>query len=217
VKEDDRLLKSLGALAREQEAATVPANLAQPPTIDAVENLIATTLASPAATATPPRRRRRRSLLTLWGALILPAALASVWLMWSPGQAPLPSYQATITGGVAEVRSSSPASPGRVVIAAGVPVEVALRPRDAVAGRLEVRAFWRRQDEVQPWSSVAVERSERGSVRLRGTGQRPFGSGEGELVLVVGRAGTVPASVPAHELSAPPPQWRVVSTPVTWR
>jgi hypothetical protein len=213
--EGDRLLKALGALAREQEQEAAP-DLPQPSPSD-VERIVAFAV-DPRPPTPISSRRRGKTLLPI---VLVPVALAATWLLWARGnRSPLPEYVATLTGGVAPDRGTRDVPPSRlepIVLEAGAAVQVVLQPATEVAGPVEARAFWSREGKIRPWTAAIVETSETGSLRLRGPAESPFGPGEGELILLVGRKGQLPGSIEADEVRRPPPAWRLLRQPVRWQ
>jgi hypothetical protein len=81
---------------------------------------------------------------------------------------------------------------------------------------VEARAFWRHGDQVRRWDRALVDTSDHGSFRLRGSAERPFGPGDGELILLVSRRGQLSVSIDGAQLADPPPAWRVVRRAVRW-
>jgi hypothetical protein len=222
---EDRLLRSLGTLAREQDAEQPPAALLPPlhPAAHGrlVDEILGTAVPAPRplAVATEGVAVRAQRRLGRWlAALLVPAAVAAgatLWLHAAPP--PLPGYEATVTGGVSETRSAPPPSTAPILLDPGSPLEVVLRPQTEVPRSLEARAFWARADDLRPWTEAEVDHSPRGAFRFRGRAPRPFGPGPGHLVLVVAPPGQLPATIDASSLRSPPRVWRVVRQPVHWR
>jgi hypothetical protein len=226
VSADDGLLKSLAAVAREQQAATVPAELGRPDPArqeQLVEVVVAATTArqappGPARQMTiPPRRRLGRWL----AGLALPVAVAAGVAIWMRGTGPeLPSYVASVTGGVSERRGAVPGG-ATLVLDAGTPVQVIVRPAVVTSAVVEARAFWVRQEQAEPqaqvWAGARIERSPTGSFLVSGPAERPFGPGPGSLVVVVAPAGELGAVIEPATLQHPPARWRVMRHPLVWR
>jgi hypothetical protein len=227
---DDRLLETLGALAREQESEAAPAELLRPLDPERRERLVDQTLAGLAATpgertsprspaeVGPPTPIRRRLGRWLAG-FTVPLAVTAGVLLWLRAPA-LPSYLAAVTGGVAELRgppaASDPLTPVR--LAPGAPLEIVLRPETAVrGGSPEARVFFVRDDRFAPWRPAIADHAASGAFLFRGLVESPFGPGPGEMVMVVAPAGALAAVVDAKLLRTPPARWRVVRQSVRWQ
>jgi hypothetical protein len=130
----------------------------------------------------------------------------------------LPAYVMNIAGGKVELRSTAPgeAYVAPVVLEGEARLEVVVRPEREVTERVDIRLFWVKGDGVRAWQ-ITGEPGRFSDLRYRGSAERPFGAGEGELVAVVSAAGDIPAEPPVAWLRAPPPHWRVPRQNVLWR
>jgi hypothetical protein len=227
--DDDRLLRALGQLAREQEAQQPPADLLRPPAPAAQERVVGAVLAQLAGAAAPaapaiappaavPAARRRRWRWTLGLLVPLAAAAAGVvlWMRADPGAA-LPAYAMTVAGGVAEYRAAGAGDDGKpLALAAGAPLEVVLRPAIPARGTPGLRLFWVRGGQVRRWA-VEPQRSPEGALRVRAPAEAPFGPGPGELVAIVARPDLLPDAIAVEALAAPADGWQILRRPVDWR
>ncbi len=216
---DDRLLQSLAGVAREQRGVAVPPELSRPDParreslVDVVVAATAASTSSGRPMVMPVRRRVGRWL----AGLAVPIAVAAAVVVWvrAPG-VDLPSYVATVTGGVSE-RRGSPSEGAPLIVEQGTAVQIILRPAVATSAPVDARAFWVRQERVQVWGGAEVERSASGAFLFRGLAERPFGPGPGALVMVVAPAGELRGVIEAARLQHPPSRWRVVRRPLVWR
>jgi len=159
------------------------------------------------------RRGRPRRSAGVWagaGVALAAAAALVLWLRPHPvsnvdGDAGLPAYAITATGGVADVRGPAPGVvvEGRTAPAQRVrpqsELDIACRPDSAVTGPVAVRAFLVHGgavDEVHPALQVAATGAV--ALRLRGAELVALHTGDAELRVVIGR----PAAVTA--IAAPP-------------
>jgi hypothetical protein len=225
---DDRLLKALGQLAREQDAtAEPPRELLSPPSPDVVAQIATRGLASLDKSAPAPATgtavtsidaaRARRKRWTWTAAVAGPLALAASALLYvnSERGPALPAYSISITGGLAEQRSSAGTAPA-LLLEPGAPVEIVLRPQAPTSESLDAHLYWVQGDRVQRWP-VEAERSPEGALRLRGRALSPFGPGDGQLTAVIAPAGSLPATATARDLTSPRKAWQVFHHPVHWR
>ncbi len=130
-------------------------------------------------------------------------AAAALMLILRPGveQTALPEYSLNLRGAVREMRSAEPESPPHSipVFAPGNLLELVLTPRQPAAGGLEVQILAGRSGDFRPLP-VPVETAESGAVRIAGrVGEAiDLQRGETTLLVVIGRAGSLP---PARELA----------------
>jgi hypothetical protein len=222
----DQLLRALGQLAREQRREkTPPAELLEPPSEAIKERVVAQAIATLGAHAEKPAGHgtaravapgsARRPRWWLW--LPMPLALAAGLAFWlRTGPAALPSYAMETGGGAAAYRAGGrPDAGDPMLVAAGAPIEIRLRPAVDSTQAVAARAFWVSGSEVRVWQ-VATATSPGGAVRMRGAGERPFGTGAGELVAVIAAAGALPATISAAVLASPPAGWQVFRRAVRW-
>lgn len=172
--------KPLDAAARERIVSRLERELAAEPARQA----------PPAARLLPFAPRRR-----LWGsaaALAAMAAAAAILLVLSPrGGPPLPGYGLSFSSEQAVRADASEREVPR--LGPGSQLELLLRPEQAVAEPVEVRAFLLRPGEARAWTPP-MERSAEGAVRIRGPVEALLSipPGEWTLALAVGRPGTLP-------------------------
>jgi hypothetical protein len=99
---------------------------------------------------------------------------------------PLPSYELTVSGGRAQLRSEPTDVPR---LSSGAALVATLRPSTAVKGPVEARAFLVQDGRAQRLD-LAVTIAQDGAVRLTGTIERlPFSAGAAEIVVTVTRQG----------------------------
>jgi ferric-dicitrate binding protein FerR (iron transport regulator) len=138
-----------------------------------------------------PLAPRRRLRMAVPGVAAL-AAAAAVFLLVSPrGGPPLPGYTLSLSS-EQEVRSGAPeAEVPR--LGPGSLIDLILRPEQAVAEPVEVRAFLLRPGEARAWTPP-MERSAEGAVRIHGSVESLLSipPGEWTLAIAVGRPGTLP-------------------------
>jgi hypothetical protein len=212
---NDDLLRALGRLSARQaedDERPLPPELTAPAPAATRQHLAAQALAALAPEPMPEAERApglrtwvqrlyaRRTLLLVTPAL----GAAAMGLMFARGRGgpPLPAYTMQLSGGVASVRGEAPVGQQPLQLTEGSRVELHLRPeRPIAAGGLDVQLYWARGGQQVRWSAT-TELSAQGAVRVVGPASRPFGPGEGELVVVVGRPGGV-----AQTLRAPV-RWR---------
>jgi hypothetical protein len=210
---NDDLLRALGRLSvrqAEEDERPLPPELVGPPSLATRQHLADQALAALATTGGPrnrePRRwfqrlDARRTLLLATPALGAAAAAALIFTR-GRGGAPLPAYTMSLTGGVASLRGDAPAGGEPLPLAEGSRVELRLRPEHPIAaGGVEVQLYWSRAGQQVRWTAT-TEMSDQGAVRVIGPAPRPFGAGDGELVVRIGRPGS-----PGQTLR----------TPVRWR
>lgn len=229
---DERLLRALGQLAREQAAVPVPSELVTPPDPAVKDRIVTRGLADLAAHApvteaagitpiTAARKAgvgRRRWLAGAGGSLAL-AACALLWASRQQGEgtsAALPAYSLSLAGGIAEQRSAGGAGAAPLVLESGARVEVLLRPASATGEDLGARFFWVKDGRIRLWA-ITPERSPEGALRATGRPAAPFGAGAGELVAVVARQGALPDGLTTQQLASPPRGWQLLRHPVRWR
>jgi hypothetical protein len=209
---NDDLLRALGRLSArqaEEDERPLPPELVGPPSLATRQHLADQALAL-ATTGGPRDRSPRRWFQRLYARrtllLATPAlgAAAAATLVFTRGRrgAPLPAYTMALTGGVASLRGDAPAGAEPLPMAEGSRVELRLRPEHPIAaGSLEVQLYWSRAGQQVRWAATP-EISAQGAVRVIGLAPRPFGAGDGELVVLIGRPGS-----PGQTLR----------TPVRWR
>jgi hypothetical protein len=220
---NDDLLRALGRLSARQaedDERPLPAELAGPPTAATRQHLADQALAALAPTTPAPiavahrrpareapgegwfqRLVARRTLLLATPAL--GAAALGLLFLRGGDSGPLPAYTMQLSGGVASVRGDAPETGARPLeLAEGSRVELRLRPERPIdAGGVAVQLFWTRGTSQLRWFAT-TEISPQGAVRIVGSAPRPFGPGEGELVVTVGRPGGARQSLRA------PVRWR---------
>lgn len=204
----DRLLVSLGRLAREQIEADELHGRA--PLDEAARDRIAGALTRELS-ATAMERRRPRALPRALPALcVLAAAAAATGLVVGlRGEAPepmsaqaatsvpVPDYQVEVTGGdvIGANRAAGEAATGPTLIGEGAVIRVVLRPERPAPAEAAVVACLARGASIRPWD-VRWERSAQGSFLTRGTRESLFAgeaAGDVEILFVVGRSGELPA------------------------
>jgi hypothetical protein len=238
---DDRLLKALGHLAREQAREAVPTALVGEPSGEgearAAERALAA-LGVKAATDVsaehavrgmrPPALARPQPsfwdrLRQRWAVAVAIPSLAALALflvrsLGGGGAGALPAYGLEALGGVAETRGPERAAAEPLRLAPGAPVELRLRPAEAISGgRVDARAYWVKDGRAQLVAGVA-EHAEGGAIRIRARAQAPFGAGAGEIVAVVGRPEALPGAeaTEAAALVKAPEGAQVLRQPVLW-
>ncbi|NVB38057.1 hypothetical protein G6O69_09455 [Pseudenhygromyxa sp. WMMC2535] len=173
------------------------------------------------------------------GLLIAAAAAIVAWVFWPPSQelldssggsgqlvadasgGPMPAYQLETDGGLKQLRSEGESSEGEPNADTkphdyrrGSKFEWILRPREAVEGELEVRAFafaGQRLDRGLPLAlAELVEISPSGSVRVAGTiGQLGLEPGAYTIALLVGRPGSLPSDAGAVREGGEDGSWQI--------
>lgn len=119
-----------------------------------------------------------------WIAAAAAAVLAVVLLRPAP---PLPDYQVSVSGGTSEMRSGPAES-----FMPGDRVEIALRPETETRGRLEARLFLLRADDLRPLKIQSEEMAPGGSFKIQGRLDPGIQEGPWTLWAVVGRPGDLP-------------------------
>jgi hypothetical protein len=217
---DDRLLKTLGNLAREQARENPPAGVVGEPTAEGEARAAERALAAlglktatdvsaehavrqmrPPVTAQGPsfwERLRQRWAVAL--AIPTLAMLALFFIRMGSGPEGLPAYGLEVLGGVAETRGPEAAAEAPLRVEPGAAVELRLRPSVSVDGPVDVRLYWVKDGRAVRVSGVA-EHAPGGAIRVRAPAEMPFGPGAGELVAIVGRPGTLPPES-AQDVSA---------------
>jgi hypothetical protein len=212
---NDDLLRALGRLSARQaedDERPLPPELTAPAPAATRQHLANQALAALApdqvteADRSPGLRRwvqrlyARRTLLLMTPAL--GAAAMGLMLARGSGEAPLPAYTMQLSGGVASVRGETSPAQQPLQLTEGSRVELRLRPeRPIAAGGVDVQLHWARGGQQVRWSAT-TEMSPQGAVRVVGAAPRPFGAGDGELVVVVARPGGVGQTLRA------PVRWR---------
>jgi hypothetical protein len=234
--DDDRLLKALGRVAREQaaEADRMPPGFGKmdgSASAQAEQRAAETALAAlglPTGKETPAYRQRpplpRRSGLRWLSLLVLvPAAAALMLWVGSDRQGsrlPLSPYSMEVRGGVADVRSgAAPAETTPLAVRQGARLELVLRPDQRIEGDVQVALYWVKQGQARRWR-VQPEAAPGGAFRVVAPAEAPFGPGPGEVVALVGRPGDLPDlsdqnDVPAATVLAAKAQ--VLRRPLDWR
>jgi hypothetical protein len=240
---DDRLLKTLGSLARDQAREAVPTALVGEPSVEgearAAERALAALGLQNATDVSaehavrgmrpPPLARPQPSfwdrLRQRWAvAMAIPSlAVLALFLIRGLGGGSaggLPAYGLEAVGGVAETRG--PEGPGQAQaaplrLAPGASVELRLRPAETVTGPVDVRVYWVKDGRAQRLAGLA-EHAEGGAIRVRARAQAPFGAGAGEVVTVVGRPQALPSAetLDASALAKAPEGAQVLRHDVVW-
>jgi hypothetical protein len=213
---DDRLLKTLGNLARDQGREAVPTALVGEPTVEGEARAAERALAAlglqaatdvsaehavrripPPALAARPQPSFWERLRQRWAiAVAIPSlAVLGLFVMRSlgGGAGTLPAYGLEALGGVAETRGPAHPAAEPLRLAPGAPVELRLRPAETVSGPVDVRVYWVKDGRAQRLAGVA-EHADGGAIRIRARAQAPFGPGAGELIAIVGRPDGLPAA-----------------------
>ena len=169
--------------------------------------------AEPQARLLPFRRAVRRVEVWLGAAAALAASL--FFLLRVPALPPLPGYDADRPGFQSEYRGTEPTA-----AIPGSPVTLEVRPRTAVTGALEARAFLScAGDNLRPWQPPpSLPISKTGNVILKGTLEKGI-HGDCEIWILVARPGKTPGDLQA-ELRAGRrgnADWQAVSAPLKVR
>lgn len=120
------------------------------------------------------------------GGWIVAAAAAVLAVVLLRPSPPLPDYRVSVSGGSSEMRSGPAGS-----FAPGDRIQVVLNPETAARGDLEARLFLLQGDELRPLETEN-EVVEGGSVRLKGTLDPDLEEGIWTLRAVIGRPGDLP-------------------------
>lgn len=207
---EDSLLKALGKLAREQAAEPPPAELMTPPHPTVKETIAARAVSAFGKPA--PERLERRARTSWWVALLAPVALAAAGVaLFTRGGGALPAYALEARGGHAELRGTTDRQP--LVLGPGAPLELVLRPATEADGKVEARVFLVSGGAHLVWTPDERTASPQGGLRLRGVLSATPGAGPGEIVVIVGRPGSLPLTPEDVDRGA----GTTVTQPVSWR
>jgi hypothetical protein len=208
---DDRFMRELGRVVREERAASDEAGgaLAQPFTraeLDAMIGKTATALADAKAkdSRVVPLTPRRGGTWFAAGAVAAALALAAAIVLWmqSPGNDPalLAHYELVVQGTARDVRGETNApSSGPVLLARDGLLTITLRPSTPSRAPVDARAFVARGDELRPLA-IAPERSAEGALRVK-LGPESIAElpdGPSRLIFFVG----APSHVPGNAVDA---------------
>lgn len=159
--------------------------------------------ASPPTALTPKQASARPwAKAGAWG---LPVATAAALLLWFAAPAsdvePLGVYELTVRAAVSSRRSASGAANGeQLLIAPPYSPEFVFQPEEAVAGKLETRAWINVNGDIRQWRhETQIATSGAVKLVLRNTETLPA---TGELILVLGREGVSEVSEPPRAVAA---------------
>ncbi|TKD05045.1 hypothetical protein [Polyangium fumosum] len=172
-----------------------------------------------AAPAEVVRRKHPRRALFVLLAACLAALVAFVWLARNDAGPPLPAYALAVEGGDRPFRADTP-SPDEPRLAPGSRLSLSIRPAADVLGAVEARAYSIRDGVVAP-SRPRIEIAASGAMLVTGTREELFpdvGPGRLQIVILVGRPGTLPEHTPAAAELAPegPPRAFQVLRAAVW-
>ena len=219
---DDKTLRALGKLAREQQEAASPEleELLRPLSAEAKEKMAQRAMPAlglPSSGATnvlvPARGWRRATRLT---AVAVPLALAAslffVLVLRGPSSSAIPSYEAAWSGGVQALRAD-PAAPVER-LGPNAQLQLLLRPAKTVEGNVAVRLFAIEGGAAREWK-IRSEVSPEGAIRVVALGSDlgTVTASELEVVAVVGRPNALPA---ANELGATREGLQVFRRKIQW-
>ncbi|MFI5298470.1 MAG: hypothetical protein ACHREM_10250 [Polyangiales bacterium] len=160
----------------------------------------------------PSAAKKRRPASVLAG-VTTALALAASTLLWVSSRTQvdgLPLYVFSATGGDKDLRGAS--APVDVRLRRDSTLSMLMRPSDRVRGGVEARLAVVKDGNARVWSGP-LDVSVDGAVRVRASAVALFPEGVGgfDVVLVVGRAGTLPtgAEAIAHARDDEPPNARV--------
>jgi hypothetical protein len=158
--------------------------------------------------------------------VLLVLAVAGVVLLRRPTPKPivpaavhstLPPYvMAIANGGSIEPGSALPNGQLPVVLDGNELLDVVVRPERKVMVPIDHCYFWVKGSEARRWSAVP-QPAPSSAFRTRGSAERPYGAGLGELVAVISPAKDIPEQLDAATLNAPPAHWQVLRQAIKWR
>lgn len=138
-----------------------------------------------------PRKVRAR-IAVAFSVVALAAATTLLLVVPGRGLSPVPDYSIALVG---EQTQRGPAVAAPVpFFGPGAEVELIARPATRTTGAVAARGFITREGRVEAWSPP-IEVSPEGSVRIAGSFEEVFRGvppGEVDLVLAVGRSGSIP-------------------------
>lgn len=191
---NDDLLEALGRVAREERAEANREVDRAPPLPEGLrERMVSGALTEIGVSSAPSSRRARRAILA--SGLALAAAIA----LWAGARhETLPGYTLSVRGGTTEWRTTTEdASADRVEVRADGSVEILVRPEAPPSRSVQARAFAVRDDATT--RDLPVEVSTQGVARVAGRVDALLGTttsrSEWQVVVVIGPAGEVPATV----------------------
>ena len=201
-----RAFRPIDASARERFALRAVEQLAAPrPAATAPPTR---PLTAPAVTPDAGTRTLRRVALAA-SAIALAAAFILVVRTRDGG---LPPYEVAFVGGDQALRGPTAVDAGVHKFSHGEPFRMVLRPRTALGGDVAAKLFLRRDGDVRAWDAP-VDVSSEGAVRIVAPlDTLPAGTyGDWELVVVLGRRESLPASAADLDASARPGVQRIVT------
>jgi hypothetical protein len=214
---EDKMLRALGSLAKEQQDAMSPELevLMRPLSADVKERMAQRALAAlqPAKVLAPARGWGRAKTMS---AVAVPLALAAslVFAVILQQRSPaLPDYEAAWSGGLQELRAEPSAPVER--LGPNAKLQLLLRPAKAVDGAVSVRLFAIESGKAREWKARA-EVSDDGAIRVSASGADlgPVAAPELEVVAVVSRPGELPS---ADQLTALGEGHQVFRRKVQWQ
>lgn len=162
-----------------------------------------------------PIRPKRWGGLTAAAAGLLAAAAIVTFLLRPAGDAGLPGYAMTVTGGEQTMRS--PGTAERLVLGPGSSARLVLRPDVPVEGRVGAVTFLEAGGRILPIELEAVT-SDEGAVRIEVPGREMAAAGRGaevRLIVVIGRPDELPRTPDALERGRK--ELRVFEQPIATR
>jgi hypothetical protein len=149
-------------------------------------------------------RRKRSRRIQAWavgvGSL---AAVLLLLLVVRPSHRPLPAYEITMGGAEQTSRDAARPSDGVLRFGPHARPEITLRPARDVEGPVAIRCFLAQDGQVRAWDPPA-QIDATGAVRIEGDRERIFEGvppGLWEVLILVGRAGDLPADARAVEIA----------------
>jgi Arc/MetJ family transcription regulator len=167
-------------------------------------------VASRAPSVTPDTGTRTLRRVTLVASAI--ALAAAFILVVRTRDGGLPPYEVAFVGGDQALRGPSAIDAGVHKFSHGEPFRMVLRPRTALGGDVAAKLFLRRDGDVREWHAP-VDVSSEGAVRIVAPlDTLPAGTdGDWDLVVILGRRESLPASAAELDASARPGVQRIVT------
>jgi hypothetical protein len=134
-----------------------------------------------------------------------------------PGTVVLPAYvMAIANGGAVEPGTALPNGQLPVVLDGNELLDVVVRPERKVTASVDHWYFWVKGAQTRRWTAVP-QPAPSSAFRTRGTAEKPFGPGLGELVAVISPLKDIPETIAAATLASPPAHWQVLHQAIKWR